>query len=394
MSTEKKFRVSLVPCDNYEKNTVRSAMRELLAPLGGLDFVSPGMTVAIKANLVTGAAENKAVTTHPELVAALCEMLVERGAEVIVGDSPGGLFTRGALQSAYRGAGYERIKETGAKLNLDTSVRKAVFPEAVSAKAFDYTGWLYQADVIIDFAKLKTHAMLRMTCSAKNLFGVVPGTTKPEYHMRFPEPAAFANMLVDLNEYFRPKIRLAIVDAVDGMEGNGPTSGTPRHIGVLAASEVTYAVDLICASLIGMQRSDILYLEEAWKRGVAPGSRKEIELCGSRPEKYAIPDFKRNTLKQSISFGSEGAVGRLTAGFLKIALASGPRVTKKECTGCGKCSRTCPAHAILMTDGKPVVNRHKCIGCFCCQEFCPTGAMKVHHTLLARAMASLGKGKQ
>ena len=69
MSTEKKFRVSLVPCDNYEKNTVRSAMRELLAPLGGLDFVSPGITVAIKANLVTGAAENKAVTTHPELVA-------------------------------------------------------------------------------------------------------------------------------------------------------------------------------------------------------------------------------------------------------------------------------------------------------------------------------------
>lgn len=273
-------------------------------------------------------------------------------------------------------------------------MRKAVFPEAVSAKAFDYTGWLDQADVIIDFAKLKTHAMLRMTCSAKNLFGVVPGTTKPEYHMRFPEPAAFANMLVDLNEYFRPKIRLAIVDAVDGMEGNGPTSGTPRHIGVLAASEVTYAVDLICASLIGMQRSDILYLEEAWKRGVAPGSRKEIELCGSRPEKYAIPDFKRNTLKQSISFGSEGAVGRLTAGFLKIALASGPRVTKKECTGCGKCSRTCPAHAILMTDGRPVVNRHKCIGCFCCQEFCPTGAMKVHHTLLARTMASLGKGKQ
>ena len=153
MSTEKKFRVSLVPCDNYEKNTVRSAMRKLLAPLGGLDFVSPGMTVAIKANLVTGAAENKAVTTHPELVAALCEMLVERGAEVIVGDSPGGLFTRGALQSAYRGAGYERIEETGAKLNLDTSVRKAVFPEAISAKAFDYTGWLDQADVIIDFSK-------------------------------------------------------------------------------------------------------------------------------------------------------------------------------------------------------------------------------------------------
>ena len=388
---QKKYRVSLVPCENYEMETVRSAMRELLAPLGGLDFVSPGMKVAVKANLVTGAEESRAVTTHPELIAALCVMLREKGAEVIVGDSPGGLFTPGILQSAYRNAGYERIEQTGARLNLDTSVRKAVFPDAVNAKAFDYTGWLDQADVIIDFAKLKTHAMLRMTCCTKNLFGVVPGTTKPEYHMRFPEPAAFANMLVDLNEYFRPKIRLAIVDAVDGMEGNGPTSGTPRHIGALVASDVTYAADLVCAAMIGMKRSEILYLEEAWKRGLAPGSLEEIEIKGSRPEQFAVPDFKRNTLNRSISFGSKGAAGRITSAFLKLALSSGPKVTPRECTGCGKCSRTCPAHAIRMAEGRPSVDRKKCIGCFCCQEFCPTGAMKVHHTLLARALTSLGR---
>lgn len=391
---KQKYRVSIVPCENYETETVQSAMRELLAPLGGLDFVSPGMTIAIKANLVTGAEEGRAVTTHPELVAALCEMLCEKGAKVIVGDSPGGLFTPGILQSAYRNAGYTRIEQTGARLNLDTSVRKAVFPDAVSAKAFDYTGWLDQADVIIDFAKLKTHAMLRMTCCTKNLFGVVPGTTKPEYHMRFPEPEAFANMLVDLNEYFRPKIRLAIVDAVDGMEGNGPTSGTPRHIGALVASEVTYAADLVCASMIGMKRSEILYLEEAWKRGLAPGSLEEIEFNGGRPEQFAVPDFKRNTLDRSISFGAKGAAGKMTAAFLKLALSSGPKVTRKECTGCGKCSRTCPAHAIRMMEGKPSVDRKKCIGCFCCQEFCPTGAMKVHHTFLAKALASLGRSQK
>lgn len=395
MSTkEQEYRVSVVRCGSYEENEIRPALEELLAPLSGLDFVVSGMTVAVKVNLVTGAGEEKAVTTHPALVKELCRMLTERGARVLVGDSPGGLFTAGVLQKAYHSAGYEAVEESGARLNLDTSVRQASFPEAVSARVFDYTAWLDQADVIIDFAKLKTHAMLNMTCCVKNLFGVVPGTTKPEYHMRFPKPPAFANMLVDLNEYFRPKLRLAIVDAVDAMEGNGPTSGTPRHIGALVASPSTYAADLVCASLIGFQREEVLYLQEAWKRGLAPGTLEEIEILGSRPQDLAVPDFQRNTASRSISFGDSGAAGKLTSGFLKLALASGPKVTKKECIGCGKCQRTCPAHAIHMSEEKPVIDRKKCIGCFCCQEFCPVGAMKVHHTLLARALSLTGRSNE
>ena len=72
------------------------------------------------------------------------------------------------------------------------TVKDAEFPDAVSIKNFIYTGWLDECDAIINISKLKTHAMMGMSCAVKNMFGTIPGTTKPEYHMRFPEEMAFA----------------------------------------------------------------------------------------------------------------------------------------------------------------------------------------------------------
>ena len=92
-------------------------------------------------------------------------------------------------------------------------------------KSFTYTAWLDACDAIIDFCKLKSHGMMGMSAAAKNLFGVIPGTMKPEYHYRFPNMSDFAHMLVDINDYFADKVKLCLVDAVEGMEGNGPTKG-------------------------------------------------------------------------------------------------------------------------------------------------------------------------
>ena len=94
---------------------------------------------------------------------------------------------------------------------------------------------MQNADYIIDFCKLKTHGMVGLSCAVKNMFGCVPGTNKPEYHYRFPGEADFSDMLIDLNEYAKPV--LSIVDAVVGMEGNGPTNGTPRFVGAVIAQQ-------------------------------------------------------------------------------------------------------------------------------------------------------------
>ena len=87
------FQAAIVGCDSYDEQQVRSALTECLDAVGGLDFIKSGMKVAIKANLVTFMKPDKAATTHPVMLCELVKMLVERGAEVVIGDSPGGLYT-------------------------------------------------------------------------------------------------------------------------------------------------------------------------------------------------------------------------------------------------------------------------------------------------------------
>ncbi len=381
--------ITIVPCDNYEEATVREALDGALTNIGGLDFVKPGMKVAIKANLVSMMAPEKAATTHPELIKALCRRLVELGAEVTVGDSPGGLYTAAYVKNVYKAAGLEDLPETtGARLNENFEVASASFPEAVSIKNFEYTAWLKEADLIIDFCKLKTHGMMGLTCAVKNMFGAIPGMTKPQYHMRFPETMAFANMIVDLNEYFKPA--LYVVDAVEAMEGNGPTAGIPRHMGALLASRDGYGLDVVCAHLIGLSVDTVPTIRAAADRDLGPSDMEGLEIIGD-PEPYVIPDFQIIEKEKSITFqDNTGVVGLIKMVFVPMIFSTKPKVKKAECIGCGKCAEMCPAGAITMEIGRkgklPKIDRSKCIHCFCCQEFCPKGAMKVHRTLIARIL--------
>ena len=85
-----RYDVSVIPCRYYNKYEVKSALSALVESIDGLSWLTPGMCVAIKANLVTFAKPETATTTHPALICALIELLLERGASrVIVGDSPG-----------------------------------------------------------------------------------------------------------------------------------------------------------------------------------------------------------------------------------------------------------------------------------------------------------------
>lgn len=377
--------VSLVPCTCYDNDICRQALLDVLAPIGGLAFVRPGMRIAIKANLVSFMKPEEAATTHPVLLAELVKLLRERGAEVVVGDSPGGLYTPAYVKNVYRATGMYEVEKAGAFLNDDFSQKTAVYPEAVVARSFQYTAWLDDCDAIIDFCKLKSHGMMGMTAAAKNMFGVIPGTMKPEYHYKYPDPRDFARMLVDLDEYFRPV--LSIVDGVIGMDGNGPTAGRPKYIGVVAASTSPHELDLVCAKLIGLRREDVPTLEAAYERGLIPADWSELDVAGE-VESHLVPDFDNIRTKNDLLFKNtfKGKFGELFGKFVQACMCAIPRVKKTECIGCGKCGQICPASAIMMRNGIPHIDRSLCIHCFCCQEFCPKGAMKVSRPWVARIL--------
>ena len=374
--------VGITGCADYEKKHVRSAMEALLEQIGGLDWLQSGMTVAIKTNLVSAAVPEKAVVTHPVVLTVLTELLRERGASVIIGDSPGGLFTEKALGHNYRLSGLFMARDAGAILNMDTSSQELMHPEGKVLHSFTCTSWLLQADAIIDCCKLKTHGMMAMSANIKNMFGVIPGTMKPEYHFRFPKHTDFADMLIDLNTCLKPVLYLT--DAIVGMEGNGPTSGTPRHIGALLASKDPYGLDLLCAHLIGLSPEQVPTIAAAAERGLGSMALSDLRIVGD-PAPYVVPDYQNITKPDSIEFSS--VVPQFALPFVRRILKARPVPEKNTCIGCEKCREICPAKAIHMQEKKPVIDTKKCIRCFCCQEFCPVGAMKVYRSWLARRLS-------
>ena len=377
--------VVIVPCDQYTVEACKDALVRVLAPIGGLDWVHAGMRVAIKANLVSHMKPEKAATTHPAMLCALVQLLRQRGAEVVIGDSPGGLYNSAYVGSVYRATGMHAVEQYGGKLNEDFSQAIAENPDGMVCKRFQYTAYLDQADAIINFCKLKSNGMMGMSNAAKNLFGVIPGTMKPEFHFQFPDAADFARMIVDLDEYFKPV--LSICDAVFGMEGNGPTAGTPRKIGAVLASRSPHQLDLACAKIIGLEIHQVPTLAAALERGLIPERVADLDICGTL-EDWIVPDFQLVENRNSLQFQNllPGVLGKWTGGTVKRLLGSTPRVNAKECIGCKKCHDICPAKAITMKQNLPNIDRKRCIRCFCCQEFCPKGAMKVHRPIIARIL--------
>lgn len=376
------YDVAVVRCKTYNVEAVKPALEEAVNAVNGLDFVKSGMKIIIKPNLVSFKKPDAAATTHPALLEALVEMLLARGADVTIGDSPGGPHSLPLLNRVYTATGMDRLEKLGAKLNRNMNEKNVDFPEGKVLKNFTYTEYLDEADAIIDFCKLKSHGMLGMSAAVKNLFGTIPGLKKPEVHYKFQNDAEFADMLVDLNEYFKP--RLAICDAVVGMEGNGPTAGTPRQIGAIIASKSTYYADVVGAELIGMNIDGLPTLQAAYERGFAPASSKNLRVYGDI-RALTVDDFKAPPVR-GLSFMRKGNVLHFIS---KAALEHKPTLKKRLCVGCGECARMCPAKAIEMKNKKPHINREKCIRCFCCQEFCPRAAMVAHRPLAAKVLNKL-----
>lgn len=379
------YDVAIAKCDAYDPAPARAALAEAIGAVGGLDWVEAGMTIVIKANLVSFMSPDKAATTHPVLLCELVKMLRERGARVVVGDSPGGLYTAAFVNRVYKATGMHEVEAAGASLNNNYEIKHATYESGMVLKELVYTAYLDEADAIIDFCKLKTHGMMGMSAAAKNLFGCIPGVSKPEYHFRFPKHEDFARMIVDLDEYFKP--RLCICDAVVGMEGNGPTMGTPRKIGAVLASVCPHKMDLVCAEMIGLSPDDVPTLAAAREREYIPEARDTLSVFGD-PKEFFVPDFQNIPNRSSMEFSKDSTkfFGKLSALFIGRALRSVPKLKPRECVGCGVCRDICPAKAIEIKKGKAVIDRSACIRCFCCQEFCPKGAMKVKRPLIAKLL--------
>lgn len=333
-----------------------------------------GKRVVLKPNLLLGYAPARCATTHPALVEAAALVAKEWGAsDVLLAESPGGPYRKEILASIYRTCGMTEPAERGIyRLNEDLSARDLHFPSGISSKMFHLLTPICEADLILNLCKLKTHALAQMTCGVKNLFGTIPGIEKFEMHARFRALPDFFSMLTDLCQAVQSICPvITVVDAIEAMEGNGPSGGIPRKLSLILSSADPFALDLACSAVIGME-GRVPMVTLAQKRGLCPARSEEQFYPLLSPGEVSVPDFVPAETDMKSKFD-------LIPKFMQPR----PIIDQKKCIGCGKCIASCPAKAMEKRGKVAFIRKEDCIKCYCCQELCTIEAVKIYkHPLL------------
>ncbi|NLN47035.1 MAG: DUF362 domain-containing protein, partial [Clostridiaceae bacterium] len=159
----------------------------------------------------------------------------------------------------------------------------------------------------------------------------------------------------------------SIVDGVVGMEGMGPSAGSPKKAGVLVASLNPYAADLACARIVGFAPEKIPVHFEAVTRDLVPGSPEELTWSGDALERFET--FFRPAANK-LPGDRMRALPRPVRAWIHRRFSPYPAILP-DCIGCGKCAEICPRHTIEIRDGKAAIDYANCIKCYCCHEICP-----------------------
>jgi uncharacterized protein (DUF362 family) len=246
-----------------------------------------GKRVVLKPNLVEYH-RDKVINTDPRVVAAVIELCRRDGAaEVIVAEGPGHWRNLEYLASA-SGLGdvLRHYKVLLVDLNHDEPVRTPNAGQLTGLQHLYLTRTITSADVLISLPKLKTHHWAGATLSLKNLFGTLPGICygwpKNELHWR-----GIPNSIIDIALTQTP--HLAIVDAIVGMEGDGPLNGTARQVGALVMGTDLVAVDATCCRLMGLPAERIAHLALGHMKRLGRLRDSEIAQLGESIASLAQP---------------------------------------------------------------------------------------------------------
>lgn len=371
-------KVVITRCDNYEYDQVMDSVYRLLDKVGNIKDLKPGK-VLVKVNLLKKNKPEDGVTTHPFIVEAVVRYMQKLGHDVTIGDSPGGPFMTSILKSIYDSTGMTEIaKKTNCTLNFDTDHIDIFNEKGAVLKHMKLVKPFMEADYIISCGKVKTHGMMTYTGAVKNLFGMIPGVTKADYHLNLNDTKNFANMLIDICEYVKPSF--SVLDGIEGMEGDGPSSGDIRKLGLIFAGENPYTLDYAVTQLIGVH--NVPTVIESIKRKLTVESINDMEYLGDNIDDMDIDPFKLP--KSSHVNFINGRIPKFLENYILDYVRPYPIIKYEDCISCSICANNCPAKIMDMTSGKPIIDTKNCIRCFCCHELCPEKAIDIKRHPLHR----------
>jgi len=317
-----------------------------------------GRKVLIKPNALRRSAPEEAVTTHPAVIKAIVDRVLEDKPGVLwVGDNPGAAGY-GGNEDCFRGTG---LMEGAGGHYMNISNKSAAVPFALAEEGtIQVSSAVLEADIIISVPKFKTHGLTILTGAIKNSYGILPGGLKGRMHQRAGNPGAFQRMLVEVFKLRVPD--LFIMDAIVGMQGNGPASKDLRHIGLIMAADNAVAMDAVMARMVGLAPRELPVLPLAAAQGLGSFEQEDIRIDG---EFRLLHEFRLPPMPDA-GYSVPGLQH-----LLDRSVAVSPVVDGELCIGCGECVEICPGKALVMEGELPRVDIGKCIKCFCCQELCP-----------------------
>lgn len=351
-------KVLILDCNDYEavEDRVNRVFEEFPRQWSG-------KKVLVKPNMLSGRSPSQAVTTHPSIVKAVTRWLLDAGAEVIVGDNPSatgrGENERCARESGIADAAlgcYKNISNDGVAIEVNSRFTSQL---VISREVLN-------ADILVSLPKFKTHTLTQITGAIKNMYGILVGGEKARMHAVTGGYKGFVEALVDIYQIRPPD--LTIMDAVVGMEGNGPSSGSPRRIGKIMASDNGVALNAVMVTMMGKRPEKIRLLKVAQERGIGEIDVSKLDIVGELEvlERFRMPST-------FLSHVAGGFGNKLYSPFLRRK----PVVLASKCESCGVCVKSCPMEAMSMEGKIPVIDRKVCIQCYCCQELCPSNAIEL-----------------
>jgi uncharacterized protein (DUF362 family) len=258
-------------------------------------IIKEGQTVLIKPNLAFQAPPESFAVVDPRVIEAVVSYFKEnsKAKEVWVGDNPSLGMQVGRAKPAFHDSGMEEAARRGGADKViyfdETELVEVAIPEGkVFKKATVFKPFL-DADVVINLPKMKVHIAGTVTLGLKNWNGIIPNV-HPDGQQQGAHRIDLGQKMADL--YRVRKADLTIVDAIIGMEGQGPHAGTPIEMNLIVAGADTVSTDAVTAYIMGFDPIEIPAIRCAGTEGLGEIDLKKIEVVGESADAVR-KNFKR-----------------------------------------------------------------------------------------------------
>lgn len=372
--------VYLNKADGYDIRSLSSIIEQNLSDMHFFDLLKPKMKVLLLPTLTKPIAPDFALTTHPNIICAIANVLNKCGVECSVAGSPYGKFDLQNLDKTYLETGMidaENLSKV--KLNHDLKTSNIKFEDGVKIKNLTLLNVVNDVDVIININKLVFDKHVGYMGAVSNMFNLIPGELKTVYFNRLTTIEDYYNFSIDLYCALKDKIKLNITDAIVSREQD-----SERMVSCLAISKSALAIDRCFTEMFAIDENESI-IKVAEGRGLIDNRSNKYQ--GYKPQDFSVEDYLTGewTLKTVVT----NFVAKPKSYFKSHQECV--VIDPNKCKGCETCTKICPSGAISIKYDKfderyAEIDYQKCIFCNKCHTACPYGVVDVRVPQKSKAL--------